>query len=78
MLVIDRAGQTYLEGEKVDFKSLGPKLEGLVHESGLVQLLLEADEDVKHGRVVQIMDLAKRSGVSKIIIAARWGAEKVF
>ncbi|MBW1902449.1 MAG: hypothetical protein JRJ20_12555, partial [Deltaproteobacteria bacterium] len=44
----------------------------------LIQLVLQADKEVKHGRVVQIMDLAKSAGVSSIIIAAQWDPKKVF
>ena len=78
VLVIDRKGQTYLRGELTDEKNLGPKLKSLVEKEGLVHLLLEADKDVSHGRVVQVMDLAKRAGISSIIIAAKWEPEKVY
>ena len=53
------------------------KLERLSKESGLIHLVLQADKDVKHGRVVQIMDLAKQAGVHSIIIAAQWKTEKL-
>jgi biopolymer transport protein ExbD len=75
-LVIDRRGRTYLKGELIDMKNLGPKLKGFVKKAGIVHLLLEADKNVKHGRVVQVMDLAKRAGVASIIIAAQWEPEK--
>ena len=78
VLVIDRKGQTYLRGELTDEKNLGLKLKSLVEKEGLVHLLLEADKDVSHGRVVQVMDLAKRAGISSIIIAAKWEPEKVY
>jgi biopolymer transport protein ExbD len=38
---------------------------------------LQADKDVKHGRVVEIIDLAKTAGVRAVIIAARWKSGKV-
>jgi biopolymer transport protein ExbD len=78
ILVIDRRGRTYLKGELIDMKNLGPKLKGLVKKAGIVHLLLEADKNVKHGKVVQVMDLAKRAGVASIIIAAQWEPEKVY
>ena len=76
ILVIDRANRIYHKGEKIDVKQLSLRLQSLVKEKGLVHLLLQADKDVKHGRVVQVMDLAKRAGVSSIIIAAQWEPEK--
>jgi biopolymer transport protein ExbD/biopolymer transport protein TolR len=75
ILVVDRAGRAYLKGEKIDLKDLDAKLKELVEKGGLVHLLLQADKEVKHGRVVQLMDLAKRAGVSSIIIAAQWKPE---
>lgn len=77
-LIIDKSGQAYLEGKKVDLKTLQKSIEILVNEKGILYLILQADKDVRHGRVVQIMDIAKTAGIHSIIIAARWKAEKVF
>jgi biopolymer transport protein ExbD/biopolymer transport protein TolR len=77
-LMIDREGRTYLKGDVIDLKTLATELKGLVVKEGLIHLLLEADKDVAHGKVVQVMDLAKRAGVLSIIIAADWKPEKVF
>jgi biopolymer transport protein ExbD len=75
---IDREGSIYLKGEKTDLKALGPRLKTLAEKGELIQLVLQADKEVKHGRVVQVMDLAKSAGVSSIIIAAQWDPKKVF
>ena len=74
-LVIDKSTQTYLEGKKVDLKTLQERLKGIVEERGVLQLILQADKDVSHGKVVQIMDLAKSVGVHSIIIAAKWKSD---
>jgi biopolymer transport protein ExbD len=76
ILVIDKSGQTYLKGKRLDMKTLQERLETLVNEKGAFQVILQADKDVKHGRVVQIMDIAKSAGAQAIIIAARWKPEK--
>ena len=75
---IDREGRIYLKGEKTDLKSLGPKLQSLVKKGEMIQFVLQADKEVKHGLIVQVMDLAKGAGVSSIIIAAQWDPKKVF
>jgi biopolymer transport protein ExbD len=72
ILVIDRHGRIYYKGKKIDLKKLDAELRRTVEKEGRVHLLLEADKEVKHGRVVQIMDHAKKAGVSSIIIAAQW------
>ncbi len=77
-LIIDREGRTYLKGDIIDLKKLATELRGLVVKEGLIHLFLKADKDVAHGKVVQVMDLAKRAGVLSIIIAADWKPEKVF
>ncbi|RLB31726.1 MAG: hypothetical protein DRH11_12880 [Deltaproteobacteria bacterium] len=78
VLVIDRAGRIYLGGNRVKIEELGKELKGLTTKKGAFHLILQADKDVKHGRVVHIMDLAKKAGVTSIIIAAQWEPEKVF
>ncbi len=59
-------------------KTLQERLKHLVNEKGVFQVILQADKDVRHGKVVQIMDLAKTAGAHSIIIAARWKPEKAF
>jgi biopolymer transport protein ExbD len=71
-LIIDRSANIYLEGEKIDLKTLSKRIQGYVQEQGLVKLVLQADKDVSHGTVVEVMDVAKSAGVDSIIIAARW------
>jgi biopolymer transport protein ExbD len=73
-LIIDKSAQIYFEGKKIDIKTLQERLQEYVKEKGLIKLVLQADKDVSHGNVVQIMDLAKSAGVYSIIIAARWKA----
>jgi len=78
VIVIDSLGQTYFEGEKIDAKALRKRLQYLVREKDLLHVILQADKDVRHGIVVETMDLAKTAGVHSIIIAAQWKSGKVF
>ncbi len=78
ILAIDRTGRTYLKGEKSDVKDLGPRLKELVEKEGLNKIILQADKEVQHGKVVQVMDLAKSAGVTSIVIAAQWDPKKAF
>jgi biopolymer transport protein ExbD len=75
---IDKWGNIYLEGKKIDLKTLSEKLEKLTENDEMISLVLEGDKETKHGRIVQVMDTAKRAGVLSIVIAARWQPEKVF
>ncbi|MGE5842414.1 MAG: ExbD/TolR family protein [Deltaproteobacteria bacterium] len=75
-VVIDSSGQAYFEGKPIDMKDLEQRLKSLVQEKGNLQLVLQADEAVRHGTVVEAMDLAKSVGVQSIVIAAQWKAKK--
>jgi len=76
-LIMNKTGEIYLGSEKIDQKALDKKLQSLVKEKGALSVVLQADKDVSHGKVVQIMDIAKNSGINSIIIAARWKAEEL-
>jgi biopolymer transport protein ExbD len=75
-VLIDQSGQAYFEGKKVDMKTLGEKLRQLVQEENVLQLILQADKDVRHGVVVEAMDVAKTAGVHSIVISAQWKPQK--
>lgn len=77
VLALDRTGNCYLQGKKVTLKNLHLMLKEMSKEKK-VNLMLQADKDVRHGLVVSIMDLAKDAGVTSIIIAAQWEPEKVY
>jgi|WetSurMetagenome_2_1015567.scaffolds.fasta_scaffold556067_2 biopolymer transport protein ExbD len=76
-LILNKAGEIYLGGEKTDQKTLDKKLQSLMKEKGPLSLVLQADKDVSHGKVVQLMDIAKSAGINSIIIAARWKTEEL-
>lgn len=77
VVLIDKAGRIYHKGKEIDEKTFGKELKRLVENEELVQMVLEADKEAKHGRVVQVMDLAKSAGVNSLVIAAQWKPEKV-
>jgi biopolymer transport protein ExbD len=77
IVAIDRAGNCFLENERLTLKDLYLRLKGST-ERKKINVILQADRDVMHGYVVRVMDLAKRAGISSIIISAQWEPEKVF
>lgn len=72
ILVIDKSGQIFFEGNRVEQKSIKDLINKLVKEEGISMMILQADKDVKHGRVIEVMDISKSAGIKSIIIAARW------
>ena len=73
-LIIDKSGRVFLGGEEIDSQALSDRLRADVKKDSFLHVILQADKDVSHGRVVEIMDLVKNAGVRSIIIAARWKA----
>ena len=71
-LIITKSAEIYIGGKKFDKKSLEKELQSLVKEKGILSVVLQADKDVSHGNVVEVMDIAKSAGIDSIIIAARW------
>jgi len=71
-LIISKSAEVYIGGKKFDQKTLENELKSLVKEKGYLRVILQADKDVAHGKVVEIMDIAKGAGISSIVIAAKW------
>ncbi len=62
-------GTIYTEGKVVDAGALTERLTRLVKESPEVQVIIQADQGVQHGHVVQVMEIAKTVGVERLAIA---------
>jgi biopolymer transport protein ExbD len=70
-LAINKENQITLENEPIEPAELGAKLKEVVQKGTEVTLVIEGDENVPHGRVVELMDAANRAGVKKILITVR-------
>lgn len=76
-LIVNKSAEIFLMGKKLDLKELEKELKALVEEKVYLKVVLQADKDVSHGKVVEIMDVAKNTGINSVIIAARWKADEV-
>ena len=61
----------FLNDKEVRLDDLEAKIKAALPEMKDSALVLKADQDVSHGFVVRIMDIAKRSGVKKLIIGTK-------
>jgi len=73
-VLIDRDGNAYLEGEKITPQDLKETLGSMVTEKGLVRIVLQADREALHGKVMHVIDTARSAGVRSVIIAAGWSS----
>lgn len=76
-LIVNKSAEIFLMGKKLDLEELEKELQALVEEKVYLRVVLQADKDVSHGKVVEIMDVAKNAGINSVIIAARWKAGEV-
>jgi biopolymer transport protein ExbD len=77
VVALDRDGNYYLNKEMIGLKELFRRLKETA-QSAKTNLILQADRDVKHGRVVRVMDMAKKAGINSIVISAQWEPEEIF
>ena len=66
-IVIDKDGNYYIEGKKVDDTQVGEYIKSQNKKT----LIVVADRRVMYDRVVNVMDIAKQNGIEEINIATR-------
>jgi biopolymer transport protein ExbD len=64
-------GRTVVGGKVVDEEALAQLLDKAHGENPETLVLVQADEEVAHGKVVAVMDLARRHGLARLAIATR-------
>jgi biopolymer transport protein ExbD len=73
VVALTKEGQIVLHGKAVDFDQLAAVFENTAATQKNTMVILQADGDVTHSRVVQIMDLAKDKGLERLAIATQMG-----
>ncbi|WP_457640093.1 ExbD/TolR family protein [Persephonella sp.] len=68
-IFVDREGRFYIHRKQVDEK----EIEKYLKEKKAKAVVIVADQRVQYGRVVELMDIAKKHGVQEINIAVRRG-----
>lgn len=66
---ISREGVIYLEREPIEPEQLTARLQARARTEPEVGVVIEADTDALHGRVVDAMDAARLAGIGKMAIA---------
>jgi len=64
-LIVDKDGNTYLDGQKLDTASISAILRGAVARDPDHQVLIGADRDLRYQNVVDVIDLVRGAGVTK-------------
>ncbi len=67
--------QIMVQGKGVGVDDLDGVFSSAFSKDPTTQVIIEADEGVKHGVVVGVMEKAKRAGLSKLAIATKGGGK---
>ena len=70
-LILTREKGLYLNARKVTVPELWGKLVDIFRRRPNFMLVIKADRQVPHGRVVEVMDIAKQAGVQRLAIATQ-------
>jgi biopolymer transport protein ExbD len=68
-VTVDHEGHTFLDREAVAIPALGQRMRSLVHDRPSLAVVINADREVAHRYVVDVLDALRDAGVSKIAIA---------
>lgn len=64
---LTQAGQVYYNDKEINIDELPAKLQSIEDKESIV--IIRADNNVPHGQVVEVMDIVKSEGFSKLAIA---------
>ncbi|MEW5722878.1 MAG: biopolymer transporter ExbD [Thermodesulfobacteriota bacterium] len=73
---VTAAGDIYVDGNPVSEERLSAALLEETRDVDSAVVVLMADQDVSHGKVVGLMDQMRRSGLKRVVLAARWSERK--
>ena len=62
-------GTVVTEGKAIDLGALKERFTRLLNEAPDAQVIIQADTGVSHGRVVEVMEVAKLVGIQRLAIA---------
>ena len=70
-ITIDKAGRLFLNRQAIDKSALGESLQQQVAKNPDLLVVINADDVVEHGQVVEVMDIARGANVAKMAIAVK-------
>jgi biopolymer transport protein ExbD len=73
---VSAEGRVYIGDEIVNIVLLEDRLKQMVEGRGLKVVYLKADDGLRYGKVIEVMDKIKRSGVEQVGLAYQLPTEK--
>jgi biopolymer transport protein ExbD len=76
MIGVSADGEVYMEGKKVDVRSIRPLVERALAEDPEAGVVIVADKESDTGDVIQVMDQCRIAGAKDVSIAAKKAGEE--
>jgi biopolymer transport protein ExbD len=70
-VVITEENKVFVESMLVDMGELEQRLVGAARQDPQTLVIIKADAKALHGKVVEVMDIAKQSGLNRMAIATK-------
>jgi biopolymer transport protein ExbD len=70
-VTLDKAGGLFLDKQPLDRAVLETRLRAQFTQNPEILVVINADDGVEHGKVVEVMDTARSAGVAKLAIAVK-------
>jgi biopolymer transport protein ExbD len=71
VITIDNQGRLFVDKQPVEKEMLGDLLRQQLAGNADLLVVINADDGVEHGRVVEVMDIARDANVAKMAIAVK-------
>jgi len=70
-ITIDKEGRLFLNEQAIDRAAIGDALKQQLAKNADMLVVINADDGVAHGQVVEVMDIARAANVAKMAIAVK-------
>jgi biopolymer transport protein ExbD len=70
-ITIDNQGRVFIDKQPVEKEMLGDLLRQQLADNADLLVVINADDGVEHGRVVEVMDIARGANVARMAIAVK-------
>jgi biopolymer transport protein ExbD len=70
-LTLTQDGEIFLNKEPINLQDLGPRVKSALASEPELMVIINADGDVRHHAVVEVMDELRLAGVARLAIAVR-------
>ncbi len=70
-VVMTSSNQLYINEKPVDLKGLSARFRKAAESDPETQILIQADRQVAHGKVVEVMDIARSLGLRRLAIVTQ-------